>query len=214
MVDPWSIHQQGDLRPEVWSFMKTNGFFGLMIDKTYGGLGFSAMANSAVVMKLASRDLATAVTVMVPNSLGPGELLQHYGTEEQKRYYLPRLARGGEVPVLALTSSAAGSDAGAMPDNGVVCHGEWQGKNVLGFRLNWSKRYITLAPVATLLGLAFRALDPDGLLGTEKDLGITCALIPTSTPGVNIGRRHLPLNGAFQNGPNSRNAVFMPSERI
>jgi acyl-CoA dehydrogenase len=215
MVDPWSVHQNQDLPPEVWSFIKSNGFFGLMIDKAYGGLGFSAMANSAIVMKLASRDLTTAVTVMVPNSLGPGELLQHYGTEEQKRYYLPRLARGEEIPCFALTSAAAGSDAGAMPDTGVVCHGEWQGETVLGLRLNWSKRYITLAPVATLLGLAFRTLDPDRLLGRDsEDLGITCALIPTDIAGVHIGRRHLPSGAAFMNGPTQGVDVFVPLDAV
>ena len=214
MVDPWTVHQQQDLPPEVWTFIKTNGFFGLTIDKAYGGLGFSAMANSAIVMKLASRDLTTAVTVMVPNSLGPGELLQHYGTEEQKRYYLPRLARGEEIPCFALTSAAAGSDAGAMPDTGVVCRGVWQGKTVLGLKLNWSKRYITLAPVATLLGLALRTLDPDSLLGKIEDLGITCALVPTDTPGVRIGRRHLPSGSAFMNGPTQGVDVFVPLDAV
>ena len=214
MLDQWSIQQHGDLPPDVWAYLKTHGFFGMMIEKEYGGLGFSALANSAVVMKLASRDLATAVTVMVPNSLGPGELLQHYGTEEQKRFYLPRLARGEEIPCFALTSPAAGSDAGAMPDTGVVCRGTWNGEEVLGFRLDWNKRYITLAPVATLIGLAFRAFDPDGLLGGQTDLGITCALVPADTPGVRTGRRHLPSGAMFMNGPTQGENVFMPIDAV
>src|SRR5690606_11713670 len=192
----------------------SNGFFGLIIPKEYGGKGFSAYAHSQIAMKLASRSGDVGSTVMVPNSLGPAELLMQYGTDEQKQYYLPRLAAGQEVPCFALTSPEAGSDAGSMPDRGIVCRGQWQGQDVLGLRVTWEKRYITLGPIATLLGLAFRARDPQGLLGGQEDLGITLALIPTSTPGVNIGRRHFPLNGAFQNGPNSGQDVFIPMDWV
>lgn len=216
MLDEWRItHELKDLPPEVWQFIKENGFFGLIIPKQYGGYGFSALAHSEVVMKIGSRSGTAAVTVMVPNSLGPAELLLHYGTERQKEHYLPRLAKGLEVPCFALTSPEAGSDAGAMPDFGIVCRGEYEGKtDVLGMRVTWEKRYITLGPVATILGLAFKLYDPDRLLGKEEDLGITLALIPTNTPGVNIGRRHYPLNGAFQNGPNSGKEVFIPMDWI
>ena len=216
MLDEWRItHELKDLPPEVWQFIKENGFFGLIIPKQYGGYGFSALAHSEVVMKIGSRSGTAAVTVMVPNSLGPAELLLHYGTEMQKEHYLPRLAKGLEVPCFALTSPEAGSDAGAMPDFGIVCRGEYEGKtDVLGMRVTWEKRYITLGPVATILGLAFKLYDPDRLLGKEEDLGITLALIPTNTPGVNIGRRHYPLNGAFQNGPNSGKEVFIPMDWI
>jgi len=215
MANDWEItHERLDLPPRLWQFLKDKGFFGMIIPKQYGGLGFSAFAHSEVVTKLSSRCNALAVTVMVPNSLGPAELLLHYGTVEQKNHYLPRLARGQEIPCFALTSPEAGSDAASIPDFGVVCKGTWQGKETLGMRLTWDKRYITLGPVSTLLGLAFRLYDPEHLLGGEEDLGITCALIPTATPGVNIGRRHLPLNGAFQNGPNSGKDVFVPLEWI
>ncbi|MFU8895747.1 MAG: acyl-CoA dehydrogenase [Gammaproteobacteria bacterium] len=214
MLDDWKInHELNDLPPEVWSFLGQHRFFGMIIPKEYGGLDFSARAQSEVVMKVASRSGAAAVTVMVPNSLGPGELLMHYGTKEQKDYFLPRLAKGEEIPAFALTGPWAGSDAGSMPDAGVVCKGEHKGKEVLGFRVNWEKRYITLGPVATILGLAFKAQDPDGLLGGEQELGITCALIPTDTPGVEIGLRHDP-GGAFMNGPNSGKDVFVPMEWI
>ncbi|MBA3755678.1 MAG: acyl-CoA dehydrogenase [Nitrosomonas sp.] len=216
MLDEWKItHELKDLPPDVWQFIKEKGFFGLIIPKQYGGYGFSALAHSEVVMKIGSRSGTAAVTVMVPNSLGPAELLLHYGTEKQKEYYLPRLAKGLEVPCFALTSPDAGSDAGAMPDFGVVCRGEYDGKqDVLGMRVTWEKRYITLGPIATLLGLAFKLYDPDRLLGGEENLGITLALIPTKTPGVNIGRRHYPLNAAFQNGPNSGKEVFIPMDWI
>ena len=216
MLDEWKItHELKDLSPEAWQFIKEKGFFGLIIPKQYGGYGFSALAHSEVVMKIGSRSGTAAVTVMVPNSLGPAELLLHYGTEKQKEYYLPRLAKGLEVPCFALTSPEAGSDAGAMPDFGIVCRGEYEGnKDVLGMRVTWEKRYITLGPVATILGLAFKLYDPDRLLGGDEDLGITLALIPTNTPGVNIGRRHYPLNAAFQNGPNSGKEVFIPMEWI
>jgi acyl-CoA dehydrogenase len=215
MCDDWEItHERFDLPPRVWQFIKDKGFLGMIIPKKYGGLEFSALAHSAVVAKLSSRSNAAAVSVMVPNSLGPAELLLHYGTDEQKNHYLPRLARGLEIPCFALTSPEAGSDAASIPDYGVVCKGVWQGRETLGMRVTWDKRYITLGPVATLLGLAFRLYDPEGLLGGKEDLGITCALVPTSTPGVNIGRRHLPLNAVFQNGPNSGKDVFMPIEWI
>jgi acyl-CoA dehydrogenase len=215
MADDWEItHERYDLPPGLWQFLKDKGFFGMIIPKKYGGLGFSAIGHSAVVMKLSSRSNALGVTVMVPNSLGPAELLLHYGTEEQKNHYLPRLAKGLEIPCFALTSPEAGSDAASIPDFGVVCRGPWQGKDVLGMRLTWDKRYITLGPVATLLGLAFRLYDPQHLLGEKEDLGITCALIPAATPGVNIGRRHLPLNAVFQNGPNSGKDVFVPLDWI
>jgi acyl-CoA dehydrogenase len=212
MIDDWDItHNRADLPPEVWQFIKSKGFFGMIIPKQYGGLGFSAQAHSAVVSKIASRSGTAAVTVMVPNSLGPAELLLHYGTTEQKDHYLHRLAQGLEVPCFALTGPTAGSDAGAIPDSGVVCYGEFDGqKDVLGIRLSWEKRYITLAPVATLLGLAFKLYDPEQLLSNEVNRGITLALVPTDTAGVQIGRRHFPLNSAFMNGPTQGKDVFIP----
>ena len=216
MLDDWNItHNLADLPEDVWQFIKDKGFFGMIIPKEYGGLAFSAQAHSAVIAKIASRSGTAAVTVMVPNSLGPAELLLHYGTDEQKKKYLHRLARGLEVPCFALTGPFAGSDAGAIPDYGVVCKGEFAGqKDVLGLRLNWEKRYITLAPKATLLGLAFKLYDPDGLLGGDASRGITLALIPTDTPGVQIGRRHFPLNSAFLNGPTQGQDVFIPLDYI
>ena len=215
MMDDWRItHELNDLPPEVWRFIKERRFLGMVIPKEYGGLGFSAIAHSEVVTKLATRSVTGAVSVMVPNSLGPAELLLHYGTEEQKSHYLPRLAVGEEIPCFALTGPSAGSDAGAMSDFGIVCRQMHEGEQTLGLRVTWEKRYITLGPVATLLGLAFKAYDPDALLGDVEELGITCALIPTSTPGVNIGRRHFPLNQAFMNGPNSGSEVFIPMDWI
>lgn len=215
MMDDWEItYELNDLPPRVWRYIKDERFLGMVIPEEFGGLGFSAMAHSEVVSKLATRSVSGAVSVMVPNSLGPAELLLHYGTDEQKNHYLPRLADGRDIPCFALTGPSAGSDAAAMPDFGIVCKGEHEGKEVLGLRVTWEKRYITLGPIATLLGLAFKAYDPDGLLGDTEELGITCALIPTNTPGVNIGRRHFPLNGAFMNGPNSGDAVFIPMEWI
>ncbi|MDH5649309.1 MAG: acyl-CoA dehydrogenase [Gammaproteobacteria bacterium] len=216
MLDDWKInHDDHDLPAEVWRFLKDKRFFGMIIPKRYGGLEFSALAHSSVVMKIASRSVTAAVTVMVPNSLGPAELLMHYGTEDQKNYYLPKLATGEEVPCFALTGPEAGSDAGAMPDTGVVVKQEFEGKpDVVGIRLNWDKRYITLGPVATVLGLAFKLYDPDHLLGDTEELGITVALIPTDTPGVSIGRRHNPLNIMFQNGPNYGKDVFIPMDWI
>ncbi|HEX22275.1 MAG TPA: acyl-CoA dehydrogenase [Chromatiales bacterium] len=220
MIDDWHITQvDRDLPPEVWGYLKAEGFFGMIIPRHFGGLEFSALAHSAVVMKVASRSITAAVTVMVPNSLGPAELLLRYGTDEQKNHYLPRLATGEEIPCFALTSSEAGSDAAAMTDAGVVCRADFNGESdVLGIRLNWDKRYITLSPVATVLGLAFKLFDPDGLLGDEfgekKALGITCALIPTDTPGVEVGNRHFPLNQAFMNGPTRGCDVFIPMDWI
>ncbi|ANC02458.1 acyl-CoA dehydrogenase [Pseudomonas putida] len=210
LVSDWQIGQDLDLPPAAWEHIKQHGFFALIIPKEYGGKGFSAYAHSQVAMKLATRSGDLASTVMVPNSLGPAELLLHYGTDEQRNHYLPRLARGDEIPCFALTGPLAGSDAGAMPDTGIVCKGEWNGEEVIGLRLNWEKRYITLGPVATLLGLAFKAYDPDHLLGEQECLGISLALIPTDTPGVEIGKRHLPLGAAFMNGPNSGKDVFVP----
>ena len=216
MLNDWQItHELYDLPPHVWQFIKDKGFLGMIIPKQYGGLGFSALAHSEVVMKLSTRSGTAAVSVMVPNSLGPAELLLHFGTEQQKNHYLPRLAKGLEMPCFALTSPEAGSDAGAIPDYGIVCRGEWEGKrDVLGLRLTWEKRYITLGPIATLLGLAFRLYDPDHLLGQKDEIGITLALIPTNTPGVHIGRRHLPLNAAFMNGPNWGKDVFVSMDYV
>ena len=216
LIDDWHVnHERHDLSEETWRFIKAQGFFGMIIPKQFGGLEFSALAHSTVVLKIASRSVTAAVTIMVPNSLGPAELLLHYGTEKQKQYYLPRLARGEEVPCFALTGPEAGSDAGAMTDTGVVCRGEFGGKqDVLGLRLNWQKRYITLGPVATVLGLAFKLYDPDHLLSDKEERGITVALIPTDTPGITIGRRHNPLNISFQVGPNSGKDVFIPMDWI
>ena len=216
LIDDWKItHELHDLPPEVWQFLKSKGFFGLIIPKEYGGLEFSALAHSAIVAKIASRSITTAVTMMVPNSLGPAELLLHYGTEKQRKQYLHHLAKGKEVPCFALTGPDAGSDAGSMPDNGIVCKGEFGGKkDVLGIRLNFSKRYITLAPVATVMGLAFKLYDPDRLIGDKEDYGITVALIPTDTTGISIGRRHQPLNIPFQVGPIQGKDVFIPMDWI
>jgi len=215
MLDDWNItHERGDLPPEVWEFLKTRGFFAMIIPKRYGGLEFSAYAHSCVLAKISSRSATASSTVAVPNSLGPAELLNHYGTEEQKNYYLPRLARGEEVPCFALTGPRAGSDASSIPDTGIVCRGLYQGREVLGLRLNFNKRYITLAPIATVIGLAFRMFDPERLLGGKTDIGITCALIPRQTPGVTVGRRHFPLNIPFQNGPIQGKDVFVPLDFI
>ncbi len=215
MIDDWDItHNRKDLPPEIWQFLKDNRFFGMIIDKKYGGLGFSASAHSAVVMKIGGRSISVGVTVMVPNSLGPAELLQHYGSEEQKDYYLPRLADGREIPCFALTGPTAGSDASAIPDTGIVCEQKFEGKKVIGLRLNWEKRYITLGPVATVLGMAFKVYDPDGLLGNEQELGITCALIPASLPGADHKNRHNPLSSAFMNGPTRGKDVFIPMDYI
>lgn len=215
MLDDWQItHGDRDLSPEAWRFIKQHRFFGMIVPKRYDGLEFSAYAHSQVVMKLASRSITAGVTVMVPNSLGPAKLLLHYGTQEQRDHYLPRLARGEEIPCFALTGPEAGSDASAMPDTGIVAYGHYQGERMLGIRLNWEKRYITLGPVATLIGLAFKLHDPDHLLGDKDDRGITVALIPRDTPGVEIGERHIPLDIPFQNGPNRGRKVFVPLDHV
>ena len=214
-INDWEItHVHADLPPELWDFIKQNKFFGMIIPKEYGGLGFSALAHHKVIQKIASISSVVSATVGVPNSLGPGELIHRYGTQEQKDYYLPRLAAGIEVPCFGLTGPFAGSDATSIPDYGIVCKGQWNGANVLGVKLTFDKRYITLAPVATLIGLAFRMYDPDGLLGDTKDIGITLALLPRDTPGVDIGRRHFPLNSPFQNGPIHGREVFIPLSQL
>ncbi|MBA3987791.1 MAG: acyl-CoA dehydrogenase [Idiomarina sp.] len=215
MIDDFDItmHQR-DLPESVWQYLRQEGFFSMIIGQQYGGLEFSPAANSHIVARIATRSLSVAVSVMVPNSLGPGELLSHYGTEQQKQYWLPKLANGEALPCFALTGPEAGSDAGSIPDHGVVCHGEFEGEQVLGIRLNWNKRYITLAPVADVLGLAFKLNDPEQLLGKGEDIGITCALIPTSHPGVETGDRHFPLGQAFMNGTTYGKDVFIPIDWI
>ena len=215
MLDDWEVcHERADMPEKVWEYIKEKRFFSMIIPKRYGGLEFSAYANAMVIAKLASRSTVASSTVGVPNSLGPAELLLHYGTDEQKERYLPGLASGDEIPCFALTSPQAGSDAAALIDSGVVCEGTWEGKKIVGIRLNWDKRYITLAPVATVLGLAFKLYDPDHLIGDKDEYGITAALVPTETPGVTIGRRHYPLSIAFQNGPTSGKDVFVPLDYI
>lgn len=215
MLDDWQItHEHYDLPDKVWKFIRDKGFFGLVIPKEDGGLGFSNTAHSEIVMKISTRSVSAAVTVMVPNSLGPGELLMHYGTDDQKHHYLPRLAKGKEIPCFALTSPVAGSDAGAIPDKGIVCKGEWNGKEVLGLKVTWNKRYITLAPVATLIGLAIKVYDPEKLLGGNDDIGVTCVMVPRETDGVNAGARHLPMNTVFMNGPTWGTEVFIPMEQV
>src|SRR6516164_1575216 len=215
MVDDWKVNWRWhDLPPEVWAFLKSRKFFAMIIPKQYGGLGFSHYAHSEVIRKLSTCSICASVTAMVPNSLGPGELLMQFGTEAQRDYWLPRLARGEEIPCFGLTSPEAGSDAASMIDSGVVCRGTYNGQEVLGIRLNWHKRYITLGPIATVLGLAFKLHDPDHLIGQEDDVGITVALVPTNLPGVKIGRRHLPAMQVFQNGPNEGHNVFIPLDHI
>ncbi len=214
MLDDWEITQKRNLTDKVWDFIKDKGFLGIIIPKQYGGLGFSAHLHSAVVTKLSSRSVVAAVTVMVPNSLGPGELLLHYGTDEQKNYYLPRLARGQDIPCFALTEPTAGSDAANGQSVGIVCKGMWNDEEITGIRLTFNKRYITLAPVAGVVGLAFRLQDPDHMLGEVNDIGITCALLPRATPGMNIGNRHDPMGVPFQNGPVSGEDVFVPLDYI
>lgn len=213
LCDEWKItYEDGDLPPEAWQFIKDHKFWAMIIPKQYGGLAFSAYAHSCVLAKIGSGPAGGTIgpIVGVPNSLGPAELLMHYGTDEQKDHYLPRLATGAEIPCFGLTSPHAGSDAGAIPDNGIVCRGQWNGENVLGMKLTWDKRYITLAPVATVLGLAFKMYDPDGLLGDTPDLGVTCALVPTDIEGVHTGRRHYPASAPFQNGPTWGTDIFVP----
>ena len=215
MLDDWAINRiDGDLSPAVWDFMREHRFFGMIIAREHGGLGFSAYAHSQVVRRISMVSVPAAVTVMVPNSLGPGELLHLFGTDAQKEHWLPRLADGRDLPAFGLTSDDAGSDAAAMRDTGVICRGIWQGEEVIGIRLNWAKRYITLSPVCTLLGLAFKLRDPDGLLGDEPDIGITCALVPTDLEGVETGRRHIPAGTMFLNGPTTGKDVFIPLDNI
>lgn len=213
MLDDWKINWElRDLPPEVWDFLKKNKFFGMIIPKEFGGLGFSAYAHSEVVRKVSSRSLAAAVTVMVPNSLGPGELLIQFGTDAQRKHWLPRLAVGQEIPCFGLTSPEAGSDAASMTDSGIIVRDPQS--NQLGIRLNWHKRYITLGPVATVMGLAFKLYDPDHLLSDQEERGITVALVPTNLPGIEIGRRHLPSMQVFQNGPNRGHDVFIPIDNV
>ena len=220
MINSYDIVANQDLPKEVWKYIFDKGFLGLIIPKEFGGLGFTHFAHAIIVGRLSSASQFLGISVMVPNSLGPGELLLKYGTDEQKQYYLPRLAKGKEIPCFGLTSTVAGSDAGSLVDNGIVCYGEHEGKEVLGLRLNWEKRYITLAPIATVIGLAFKAYDPDNLLSEEhplykqNDLGITCALIPRKTKGLSIGTRHRPIGEPFQNGPIFGKDVFIPMEWV
>ncbi|HEY9280060.1 MAG TPA: acyl-CoA dehydrogenase, partial [Eoetvoesiella sp.] len=215
MLNDWDISwQRFDLPPEVWSFLKDNGFFGMIIPAEYGGLGFSAYAHSEVVRQISVQSVTAAVTVMVPNSLGPGELLMQFGTQAQREYWLPRLARGKEIPCFGLTSPEAGSDAASMTDTGVVCKQVVDGVDTLGIRLNWRKRYITLSPIATVLGLAFKLSDPDRLIGDKTEYGISVALVPTHLPGIVIGQRHLPSMQAFQNGPVEGVDVFVPLDAL
>jgi acyl-CoA dehydrogenase len=215
MLDDWQINWTlHDLPPEAWAYLKAHKFFAMIIPKEYGGLGFSNYAHSEVIRKLSSRSLSAAVTAMVPNSLGPGELLIKFGTKAQQDYWLPRLASGEEIPCFGLTSPEAGSDAASMLDSGVVCRGMYEGQETLGIRLNWHKRYITLGPIATVLGLAFKLHDPDHLIGDRDDIGITLALVPTHLPGISIGRRHLPGMHVFQNGPNWGRDVFIPMDNV
>ena len=215
MLDDWDIvHIDKDLPKEAWDYLKKEKFFGMIIPEEYGGLGFSALAHSTVVTKIATRSCSAAVTAMVPNSLGPAELLMKYGTEEQRQHYLPRLANGEDIPCFALTGPEAGSDAGAMTDTGIVSMGEFEGRQCLGLSLSWNKRYITLAPVATVVGLAFKMYDPQHLLSDVEDRGITVALIPASHPGVQIGTRHFPMGMTFMNGPTRGENVFIPLEWI
>ncbi len=215
MLDDWEItHELLDMPPKVWRYLKEQRFFAMIIPKEYGGLGFSPLASSMVLTKVSSRNATASSTIGVPNSLGPAELLLHYGTEEQKQRWLPGLASGEEVPCFALTSPRVGSDATALIDHGVVANGVYEGREILGIRLNWEKRYITLAPVATVLGLAFKLYDPDHLIGDVDEYGITAALIPTNLPGIEIGRRHFPINIPFQNGPTRGKDVFVPLDAI
>lgn len=214
MLDDWQVEQDRDLPPDVWEFLKRERFFGMIIPRKYGGLEFSQSGHSRIITRIASRSITCAVTVMVPNSLGPAELLLEYGSDEQKLRYLPRLADGTELPCFALTGPEAGSDAAATQSEGIIERGQWQGEDVLGMRLTWNKRYITLAPVATLIGLAFRLKDPRGLLGDVEDLGITCALIPRDLPGIEIGRHHDPMGVPFNNGPIRGDNVFVPLDTI
>lgn len=215
MIDDWQITQYDyDLSEHAWNYIKTAGFFGILIPKEYGGLGFSSLASSTIVQKVATKSSTAAVIVMVPNSLGPAELLLNYGTDAQKQQYLRKLAKGVEVPCFGLTSPLAGSDASSLIDEGIVTRGQFNGQNVIGLRLNWNKRYITLAPVATVIGLAVKVRDPDHILGAETELGITVVLMPADLPGIEIGKRHFPLNQPFMNGPTRGKDVFVPLDFV
>ena len=214
MIDDSEIQNGVHLPDYILDFLKKERFFSLIIPKSFGGLEFSPYANSTIVATIATKSSAVAVTVMVPNSLGPGELLLHFGTKEQQDHYLPRLANGRDIPCFALTSPEAGSDAGGIPDIGVVKRGQFNGEEVLGLEITWDKRYITLAPIATVLGLAFKVVDPDGLLGGKENLGITCALIPKDHPGVELGNRHDPMGIRFYNGTTRGEKVFVPMDFI
>jgi acyl-CoA dehydrogenase len=215
MANDWEIrHTLREIPEEIWSFVKTNGFLGMLISKEHGGLGFSAQAQSLVLGRIASRSPDVCTLVMVPNSLGPGELIEKYGTPEQKEHFLPRLAKGLEIPCFSLTGPTSGSDAATMRDVGYVTRGRHEGKDVVGIRTSWEKRYITLGPQATLVGLAFRLMDPENILGRGEDIGITVALVPADHPGVEIGRRHLPSGAAFPNGPNWGHDVFIPMDWV
>lgn len=215
MLNPWkNAHELADLPPEVWAFLKQHRFLGMIIPTEYGGLGFSAIAHRAVLQKLSTVCPIAGTTVAVPNSLGPAELLVHYGTQAQKDHYLPRLASGEEIPCFGLTGPTAGSDATSIPDTGIICKGKYDGKEIVGIRLNFDKRYITLAPVATIVGLAFKLYDPDGLVGDKQDLGISLALVPRETPGMEIGKCHIPLNVPFSNGPIRGKDVFVPLDAL
>jgi acyl-CoA dehydrogenase len=214
MLDEWQITQARDLPDNVWAYLKENGFFGLVIEKKYGGKGFSARAHSDIVVKIASRSGVAAVTVMVPNSLGPGELLQHYGTDEQKNHFLPRLAKGIDIPCFALTEPDAGSDATSIKSEAVVMNKKMDGKTVLGLMLTLNKRWITLSPIATLIGLAVKLKDPDGLLNGVGMEGITCLLIPRDSENLQIGNRHLPADQPFMNGTIRGEDIFVPITSI
>jgi acyl-CoA dehydrogenase len=215
MLDDWKIvNEEREISPAVWAYIKAEKFLGLTIDKAYGGLGFSPLAHSHIITMISSRSSSVGISVMVPNSLGTGEFIQQYGTQAQKTHYLPKLVTGEEIPAFALTSTTAGSDAGNLPDTGVVCKGVYEEKETLGIRLNWEKRYITLAPMATLLGLAFKLYDPEGLLGKTQNMGITLCLVPTDLPGVDIGKRHYPAGLAFLNGPTCGKDVFVPLDFV
>lgn len=215
MSDAWKVSHDWNVIPDhIIQYIRDNGFLSMIIPKQYGGLALSAFAQSEVLIKISNTGAAITYLVAVPNSLGPGELLIEYGTEEQKDYYLPRLASGKEIPCFALTAPLAGSDATSIPDTGVVCKGKWEGKEIVGMRLNFNKRYITLSPIATLVGLAFKLQDPDHLIGDVDDYGITCALLPRDTEGMKIGRRHLPIGDTFLNGPIEGEDIFVPLDYI
>lgn len=214
MIDDWEVTKSGDLPKPVWDYIKEKGFLGLVIDKKYGGKGFSARAHSDIVAKIASRCSVAAVTVMVPNSLGPAELLHHYGSEEQKKQYLPNLAKGIDIPCFALTEPGAGSDATSLQSEAIVMHKKVDGKKVLGLNITLNKRWITLAPVATLIGLAVNLKDPEGLLNGEGKEGITCLLIPRDTANLEIGNRHLPAEQPFMNGTIRGHNIFVPISNI